>query len=90
MMRIYILEIIYFAKNIINQNKNLDFNNFEKISKELAALSIEEALKLIKNNLISIGIRHDNFISEKTIVTNNEVEKVINYLKKKNLFIKVK
>ena len=40
--------IIDFAKNIINQIKNLDFNNFEKISKELTVLSIEEALKLIK------------------------------------------
>ena len=82
--------IVDFAKNIINQNKNLDFNNFEKISKELAALSIEEALKLIKNNLISIGIRHDNFISEKTIVTNNEVEKVIDYLQKKKFVYKGK
>ena len=82
--------IVDFAKNIINQNKNLDFNNFEKISKELAALSIKEALKLIKNNLISIGIRHDNFISEKTIVTNNEVEKVIDYLQKKKFVYKGK
>ena len=82
--------LIDFAKNIINQNKNLDFNNFEKISKKLTSLSIEEALKLIKNNLISIGIRHDNFISEKTIVTNNEVEKVIDYLQKKKFVYKGK
>ena len=82
--------IVDFAKNIINKNKNLDFNNFEKVSKELTALSIEEALKLIKNNLNSIGIRHDNFISEKTIVTNNEVEKVIDYLQTKNFVYKGK
>ena len=82
--------IVDFAKNIINQNKNLDFNNFEKVSKELTALSIEEALILIKNNLNSIGIRHDNFISEKTIVTNNEVEKVIDYLQKKKFVYKGK
>ena len=82
--------LVDFAKNIINQNKNLDFNNFEKISKELTVLSIEEALKLIKNNLNSIGIKHDNFISEKAIVTNNEVEKVIDYLQKKKFVYKGK
>ena len=82
--------IVDFAQNIINQNQNLDFNNFEKISKKLTSLSIEEALKLIKSNLKSIGIKHDNFISEKKIVTNNEVEKVIDYLQKKKFVYKGK
>ena len=40
-----------------------------KFNDKLTALSIEEALKLIKNNLNSLGINHDNFVSEKTIVT---------------------
>jgi len=65
--------IVDFAKNILNLNKNLDFNDFEKISNELSILSINEALKLIKKNLNSLGINHDNFISEKKLVENNEV-----------------
>ena len=78
--------IIDFAKNIINSNKQINYDNFEKISDELTVLSIEEALTLIKKNLFSLGIKHDNFVSEKNLVTNHEVEKVVDYLKK-NKFV---
>ena len=71
--------IIDFAKNIIETN-NIDFSNFEKISEELTILCINEALKLIKKNLISLGINHDSFVSEKKIVENQEVQRVISYL----------
>ena len=74
--------LIDFAQNIINSSKKIDFNDFDKISDELTVLSIEEALKLIKKNLSSLGINHDNFFSEKKLVTNQEVEKVIDFLKK--------
>jgi len=79
-----------FAKNIINLNKNIDFKDFDKIADELTTLSIKEALKLIKNNLVSLGINHDNFISEKKLVENQEVEKVIDFLKKNNFIYKGK
>ncbi len=82
--------LINFANNIINSNKNMNFENFEKISNELTVLSIEEALKLIKMNLNSLGIIHDNFVSEKKIVSNQEVQKVIDYLQKKNFVYKGK
>ena len=71
-----------FANNIIATNKKMDFSNFNNISNELTSLSIEEALKLIKKNLNNLGINHDNFISEKKLVLNQEVEKVIDYLRK--------
>ena len=71
--------LVDFAQNIINSNKNIDFKNFDKISDELTALSIGEALKLIKKNLSSLGINHDNFVSEKNLVINQEVEKVVDY-----------
>jgi arginyl-tRNA synthetase len=80
--------LIDFAQNIINSNKNIDFDNFDKISDELTILSIAEALKLIKKNLKSLGIIHDNFISEKKLVLNQEVEKVVDYLKKNNFVYK--
>ena len=72
--------LIDFAQNIINSNKKIDFKNFDKISDELTALSINEALKLIKKNLNSLGINHDNFVSEKNLVINQEVEKVVDFL----------
>ncbi len=73
--------LINFAQNIIDTNKKIDFSDFDKISKELTNLSIEEAIRLIKKNLESLGIRHDNFVSEKKIVINKEVEQVIDFLK---------
>ena len=82
--------LIDFAKNIINSNKKIDFKNFDKISDKLTSLSIEEALKLIKKNLNSLGIIHDNFISEKKLVTNQEVEKVIDFLQKNKFVYKGK
>ncbi len=82
--------IINFAQNIIQSKKSLDFKNFENISEELTLLSIEEALQLIKNNLINIGIKHDNFVSEKNLVANNEVEKVVNFLKQNKFVYKGK
>jgi arginyl-tRNA synthetase len=72
--------LIDFAQNIIDSNKKVDFKNFDKISDELTALSIGEALELIKKNLNSLGINHDNFISEKNLVLNKEVEKVVDFL----------
>ena len=77
--------LIDIAKNIINKNKNLKFDKFDDVSKELTLLSVAESLKLIKKNLANLGIVHDNFISETQIVLNNEVEKVIQNLKEKNL-----
>jgi arginyl-tRNA synthetase len=82
--------LVDFAQNIINLNKEIDFKDFGKISEELTALSIKEALKLIKRNLISLGINHDNFVSEKKLVENKEVENVIDYLQKNNFVYKGK
>jgi arginyl-tRNA synthetase len=77
--------LIDIAKNIIAENKNLKFDKFEDVSKELTLLSVAESLKLIKANLANLGIVHDKFSSETQIVLNNEVEKVIDNLKEKNL-----
>ena len=82
--------LIDFAQNILNSNKNIDFNNFDKISQELTSLAINEALKLIKSNLKSLGINHDNFVSEKKIVENQEVEKVVEFLQKNKFVYKGK
>ena len=70
------------ANNIIKNNKNINFENFNDIEEHLKNLSINESLNLIKKNLNDLGIKHDNFISETNLVNDNEVEKVIEKLKK--------
>ena len=82
--------LIDFAQNIINSNKKVDFSDFEKNTDLLTTASVAEALKLIKKNLKSLGINHDNFVSEKELVKNQEVEGVINYLKKNKFVYKGK
>jgi len=77
--------LVDIAKNIIDNNKNLKFDQFDDVSKELTLLSVAESLKLIKTNLSNLGIVHDKFTSETQIVLNKEVEKVIQNLKEKNL-----
>ena len=72
--------LIDFAKNIISLNPDINFDNYDDIAEKLTTLSIEQALLLIKKNLKSLGINHDNFVSEKNIVINNEVEEVIKFL----------
>ena len=77
--------LIDIAKNITDNNKNLKFDKFDDVSKELTLLSVAESLKLIKTNLAILGIVHDKFTSETEIVLNKEVEGVIQNLKDKNL-----
>jgi len=77
--------LVDIAKNIIDNNKNLQFDKFDDVSKELTLLSVAESLKMIKNNLANLGIVHDKFTSETKIVLNKEVESVIQNLKDKNL-----
>ena len=77
----YLIEI---AKNIIAENKDIKFNSFENVSAKLTSLAILQSLILIKSNLKNLGIIHDNFQSETEIVNNNEVQNVIDKLKKNN------
>ena len=77
--------LVDIAKSIIDNSKNLKFDKFDDVSKELTLLSVTESLKLIKTNLANLGIVHDKFTSETEIVLNKEVEIVIKNLKEKNL-----
>ena len=82
--------LIDFANNIINSNTNLSYDTYEGISEKLTALSIEQALLLIKKNLKSLGINHDSFVSEKKIVLNKEVESVVSFLETNSFVYKGK
>ncbi len=77
--------LIDIAKNIINKNPSLNFENYGNVQANLTKLSIDESLNLVKLNLNNLGIKHDNFVSETSIVINNEVDKVVNLLRKKKL-----
>ncbi len=76
--------LVDIAKNIIDQNTGIKFDNFENICNDLTKLSVQESLKLIKFNLNNLGISHDNFASETDVVLNNEVDQVVDKLQKNN------
>ena len=82
--------LIDFAKNIVSSNPDINFDDYNDISEQLTSLSIEQALLLIKKNLNSLGINHDNFVSEKNLVLNDEVKKVIKFLEDNNFVYKGK
>ena len=82
--------LIDFAKNIVSSNPDINFDDYNDISEKLTSLSIEQALLLIKKNLNSLGINHDNFVSEKNLVINDEVKKVIKFLEDNNFVYKGK
>lgn len=73
--------IIDIAKKILIKNQILNFDNYNLIFNDLKNLSINEAMNLIKNDLKTLGIIHDNFVSENYIVNQKLVEKALNILK---------
>lgn len=73
--------IIDIAKKILIKNQILNFDNYNLIFNDLKNLSINEAMNLIKNDLRTLGIIHDNFVSENYIVNQKLVEKALNILK---------
>ena len=78
----YIIEI---AEQIISKNSIKNYENYEKISDELSKLSVVASLEIIKKNLNSLGVVHDNFVSENNIINSKEVDEAIDNLKKNNL-----
>ena len=72
------------AEKIIEENKSLDFKDFDKNFDLLKKKSLQESMKLIKKDLKLLGISHDNFSSETDIVNKDLVNKAVNKLKKKN------
>ena len=82
--------LVDFANNIISSNLDINFDNYDDVSDKLTSLSIDQALLLIKKNLKSLGINHDNFVSEKNIVHNKEVESVVKFLEANNFVYKGK
>tara|TARA_B100000575_G_scaffold278481_1_gene265842 strand:- start:1808 stop:3532 length:1725 start_codon:yes stop_codon:yes gene_type:complete len=78
---VYIKEI---AEKILRENKSLKIDNFERSFENLKKLSLEGSMALIKDDLIKLGIKHDNFFSETELVEKKMVQKTVDKLKKKN------
>jgi len=76
--------IIDIAKKILDELPEIDLSDFQNIFDILSEASLKQSMILIKNDLKSLGISHDNFVSEKSLVKKNLVEKSIKYLKDKN------
>ena len=77
----YIKEI---AQKILDKNKNKIFDNYKENYELLKEKSLNESMKLIKDDLSKLGISHDNFFSETELVNKDLVNQAVNKLKKKN------
>ena len=75
--------VIDIAKKILIDLPDIDLVNFEKIFTTLSEVSLKHSMMLIKDDLKSLGISHDIFISEKSLVMKDLVAKSIQYLKNK-------
>ena len=76
--------VIDIAKKILLEFSEIDLSDFKKNFTTLRKEALKHSMDLIKNDLKALGISHDNFVSESTLVEKNLVEKSIQYLKKKN------
>ena len=77
--------IIDISKKILKDEPDINLENFDKIKNKLKKQGLKYSMDSIKLDLKNLGITHDNFVSETTLVKNKSVEKVIKILKKKNL-----
>jgi len=75
--------VVDIAKKILKDVPEIDLAEFEKIYPTLSEISLKYSMILIKNDLESLGISHDNFVSEKALVKKKLVAKSIKYLQDK-------
>ena len=75
--------VIDIAKNILMEFPKINLNDFQNIFNKLSKESLKHSMNLIKTDLKSLGILHDNFVSESTLVQKNLVDKSIQYLRDK-------
>ena len=73
---LYIKEI---AQKILDKSP-ANFDSFEKSFDFLKEKSLQESMKLIKDDLNLLGISHDNFVSETDLVSRNLVSKAVEKL----------
>jgi arginyl-tRNA synthetase len=77
------LYVIDIARQILDKNKNINFDNYENIFEFIKEKSLFESMELIRKDLKLLGISHDNFFSETELVDNNLVNKAVKKLRDK-------
>ena len=77
----YLKEIanILIKKKLVN-----DISDYASIKDKVGEAAMSEAMLMIKADLLSLGIKHDLFVSEKEIVSKNLVSKIIQILDQKD------
>jgi arginyl-tRNA synthetase len=75
--------VIDIAKKILIDTPEINLDNFIKIFPILSEISLKYSMILIKDDLKSLGISHDNFVSEKFLVKKDLVAKTIKNLQDK-------
>ena len=75
--------VIDIAKKILKDIPDINLEDFKKNFSMLSEISLKHSMILIKDDLKSLGISHDNFVSEKHLVKKNLVSKSIKYLQEK-------
>ncbi|MEK7574179.1 MAG: arginine--tRNA ligase [Patescibacteria group bacterium] len=78
-------QAVYEGDYIENLRKNIAEKNPVKVGEKVAKIILEET---IKPAVKKMGIRFDEWFSEKSLYKNQAVEKTINELEKKNLIYK--
>ena len=73
--------IIDIAKKIISK-KDIKIDNLKNVESVLGKDSIKYSMQLIKENLIKLGVKHDNFVFETKLIEDNLVSKVVKILEK--------
>ncbi len=73
--------IIDIAKKIL-KSKNYKHSSFEKSYDYISKQALKLSMEIIKEDLKKLGITHDKFVSEKSIVQSKILLKAINELKK--------
>ena len=76
--------VIDIAKKILIDTPEIDITDFKKIFSVLSEISLKQSMILIQDDLQSLGISHDNFVSEKSLVNKDLVAKSIKRLQEKN------
>jgi len=74
--------IIDIAKNIIKKKTIDDFKAKDLIYDKLEKESLSHSIKLIKTNLALLGVKHDSFVYESSLIKNNQVQRTLDKLKK--------
>ncbi|MDB9761058.1 arginine--tRNA ligase [Pelagibacteraceae bacterium] len=75
--------VIDIAKKILIDSPEIELTDFKKIFPSLSEMSLKYSMNLIKDDLKSLGIYHDSFISEKSIIKKDLVTKSIKNLQDK-------